>query len=188
MVSTRDAAPAAGAKLTAQDIWNLPEDERGELIDGEMLPMAPVEMDHGGSVMVLGAALLRWSADGHPGLVGAEIGFAPAGSPGTLLAPDVSYFPAEQVPPKGERGGMSPVPPVLAVEVLSPSNSASEIGAKIDLYLTHGVKVVWIVDPRRATVVVHTPDGLTRRLGLGDVLEGGAALPGFALPLAELFA
>ncbi len=92
------------------------------------------------------------------------------------------------LPPRGQRRGFTTAPPVLAVEVLSPGNSASEIGEKVDLYLRHGVRVVWIVDPRRATVVVHTPDGLARRLALGDTLEGGEALPGFALPLAELFA
>ena len=100
----------------------------------------------------------------------------------------MSYYRAGALPPRGQRQGFTTVPPVLAVEVLSPSNSASNIAEKVDLYLAHGVEVAWVVDPRRATVVVHTPDGLARRLAVGDTLEGGAALPGLALPLAELFA
>lgn len=79
-------------------------------------------------------------------------------------------------------------PPVLAVEVLLPGNSATEIAEQVDLCLAHGILVVWVVDPRRATAVVHTPDGLSRRLALGGTLEGGEALPGVALPLAEVFA
>lgn len=182
------ASTATKTRLTAEDVWNLPEDERGELIDGEFLPMTPVDADHGGSVIILGAALLRWSADGHPGTVGTDVGFTPAGAPGLLLAPDVSFYRDGALPPRGQRRGFTTAPPVLAVEVLSPGNSATEIAEKVDLYLAHGVQMVWIVDPRRATAVVHTPDGLARRLALGDTLEGGEALPGFALPLAELFA
>lgn len=182
------ATTATRTGLTAEDIWNLPEDERGELIDGEFVPMAPVDPDHGDSVGALIEAVRRWTRTGHPGVVGAEIGFAPANAPGVLLAPDVSFYRDGVLPPRGQRRGFTTAPPVLAVEVLSPGNSASGIAEKVDLYLKHGVLVVWVVDPRRATVVVHTPDGLARRLALGDTLEGGEALPGFALPLAELFA
>ncbi len=179
---------ATRTRLTAEDVWNLPEDERGELIDGEFLPMAPVDPDHGDSVGALIEALRRWTRTGHPGVVGTEIGFAPAGTEAVLLAPDVSYYRDGVLPPRGQRKGFTAAPPVLAVEVLSPGNSATGIAEKVDLYLHHGVRMVWIVDPRRATVVVHTPDGLARRLALGDTLEGGEALPGFSLPLAELFA
>jgi Uma2 family endonuclease len=188
MVATTGTAPAAGAQLTAQDVWNLPEDERGELIAGEFLPVPPVDADHGDAVGGLVEPLRRWAREQRPGVVGSEIGFAPPGDPPTLLAPDVSYYPADRLPPRGRRPGFTTAPPVLAVEVLSPGNSASDIAEKVDLYLTLGVEVVWVVDPRRAAVVAHTPDGLARRLAMGDVLEGGAALPGFALPLAELFA
>ena len=65
MGATTEPGPAAATKLTAEDVWNLPEDERGELIDGELLPMAPVDFDHGGSVMLLGSALLRSGAARH---------------------------------------------------------------------------------------------------------------------------
>lgn len=183
-------ASAAGTatKLTAADVWNLPEDRRGELIDGEMLPVTPVDADHGDTVGGLIEPLRRWTRAGHPGVVGSEVGFAPPDVPGVLLAPDVSYYPADRLPPRGQRAGFTQSPPVLAVEVLSPGNGASQIAEKVDLYLRHGVLLVWVVDPRRATVVAHTPDGLSRRLAVGDVLDGGEVLPGFSLPLAELFA
>lgn len=182
------ASTATRTGLTAEDIWNLPEDERGELIGGEFLPMTPVDPDHGDAVGALIEALRRWTRTGHPGVVGTEIGFTPAGAAGVLLGPDVSFYRDGVLPPRGQRKGFATPPPVLAVEVLSPGNSATGMAEKVDLYLAHGVLVVWVVDPRRATVVVHTPDGLARRLALGDTLEGGEALPGFSLPLADVFA
>lgn len=55
-------------------------------------------------------------------------------------------------------------------------------------YLRHGVRLVWVVDPRAETVTVHRPDADAFTLGAGDVLDGGDVLPGFILPVADIFA
>lgn len=67
--------------------------------------MTPVDADHGGSAIVLGAAMLRRPADGHPGTVGTEVGFTPPDAPGVLLAPDVSFYREGVLPPRGQRRG-----------------------------------------------------------------------------------
>jgi Uma2 family endonuclease len=54
-------------------------------------------------------------------------------------------------------------------------------------YLDAGVRLVWLVEPRRQIVTVYSADRTARVLTMGDVLEGGDVLPGFALPLADLF-
>jgi hypothetical protein len=79
-----NSAPAAGTTMTAEDVWNLPEDERGELIGGAFMPMAPVDPDHGETVGGLVEPLRRWSRAHRPGVVGSEIGFAPPGEPPTV--------------------------------------------------------------------------------------------------------
>ena len=82
------------------------------------------------------------------------------------------------------------VVPDLVVEVLSESNTPREMAIKLGEYATAGVKLVWYVDPDAKTVTVY-PKGRERGkkvLGVTDTLDGGKVLPGFALPVAELFA
>ncbi len=174
--------------MTAEDVWALPEDDRGELIRGEFLPRAPVEPDHGDTTMAFGQYLRPWVRANAPGLVGAAVGFRLPGVENVLLAPDVAYVREDRLPPPGQRSGFLDLAPDLAVEVLSPSNTASEMNDKILLYLEAGTRLVWVADPRRQTVAVHTPDRVARTLIVGDTLDGGDVLPGFALPLADLFA
>jgi Uma2 family endonuclease len=76
------------------------------------------------------------------------------------------------------------------VEVLSEGNTPREMQIKLGEYAAAGVKLVWYVDPEAKTVTVY-PKGRERGkkvLGEGDTLDGGRVLPGFALPVADLFA
>jgi len=73
--------------------------------------------------------------------------------------------------------------------VLSPGNTVKEMAIKLEEYAKAGVKLVWYVDPERKEVDVY-PKGNPRRkktVGLGGVLDGGDVLPGFTLPVAEIF-
>jgi Uma2 family endonuclease len=76
--------------------------------------------------------------------------------------------------------------PDLAVEVLSPDDRWTEVEAKVDEYLAAGTVRVWVVDARRREVHVFGAGGRSR-LGGEQVLEGEELLPGFRLPLSELF-
>jgi Uma2 family endonuclease len=74
------------------------------------------------------------------------------------------------------------------VEVLGAGNTPGEMARKRQEYFAAGVRLVWLVDPETRTVEMYTdPDQSTVRHE-ADMLEGGAVLPGFALPLRELFA
>ena len=79
------------------------------------------------------------------------------------------------------------VVPDLAVEVVSPSNSASGVVVKLTDYFRAGVGLVWVVYPLEDQVHVWESPSGSRVLTRGDVLDGGAAVPGFRLPLDELF-
>lgn len=108
--------------------------------------------------------------------------------PGRVRVPDVAVtlwerLPNEQVPIVK----ITPIVPHLVVEVLSESNTAQEMEIKRAEYFRTGVLLVWEVDPELRQVAVYTsPHDVTRRL-VGDMLDGGAVLPGFSLPVADIF-
>ena len=109
--------------------------------------------------------------------------------PGLVRIPDVAIaswgcFPDRKRP-------KAPIPelaPDLVVEVLSKSNTKSEMTKKLGEYFGVGVKVVWMVDPRKRTVRVHTAVDQLVLYKEDQTLDGGAVLPGFVLRLNELFA
>lgn len=80
-------------------------------------------------------------------------------------------------------------PPDLAVEVLSPGNTRREMEIKLGEYAKYGVQLVWYVDPARKEVDVFPKARAKGKvtLGVGDTLDGGSVLPGFTLPVAQLF-
>jgi Uma2 family endonuclease len=177
-------------RLTSADLERMPDGDRIELIDGVPLEMVPPDIDHGDAAGLLirriGAFLDAHDPDG---LVGPEIafGFGPDPDPVTVLLPDVAYLRSDRVPPRGERGGVCRIPPDLAVEILSPSNTAVGIEAKVAVYLDGGARMVWVFNPLRRAVTVHLPDRTARTLVEDDVLDGGDVLPGFALPVRDVF-
>ena len=79
------------------------------------------------------------------------------------------------------------VPPVLAVEILSPSDTHEEVVTKIEMYLKFGV-VVWVVDPDLRTVAVYRVDEPPVLFGVGQDLVGDPYLPGFRVAVSRLFA
>jgi Uma2 family endonuclease len=109
--------------------------------------------------------------------------------PDLVRIPDVAFMNWNRIP--GRRRPNVPVPrlvPNLAVEVRSRSNTPGEMAAKRQDYFTAGVELVWEVDPEKRTVAVYTSLTTFTTLTINDTLDGGTVLPGFTLPLAQLFA
>jgi hypothetical protein len=104
------------------------------------------------------------------------------GAAGTR-APDVSYYRA-----RPRTRGIVRDSPDLAVEVLSPDEGPAAVQDKVAEDLAAGVPLVWVVDAAREAVTVHRPGQPAWVLGPADVLPGEEVLPGFRLPLAELWA
>jgi Uma2 family endonuclease len=77
--------------------------------------------------------------------------------------------------------------PDLAVEVVSPHETAQDIWDKVNDYLAAGTPLVWVVYPRSKHVLVYTPDGMARTLQVSDLLQDSGVLPGFSMRVAELF-
>jgi Uma2 family endonuclease len=103
--------------------------------------------------------------------------------------PDVAFVSRERWPlgRRAPREEAWDVVPDLMVEIVSPTNTASEVMQKVNDYRRAGARLVWVVYPVEASVQVYEPDGTGRVLGRDDMLDGGDVLPGFRLPLASLF-
>ena len=116
-----------------------------------------------------------------------EAGFTLERDPGTSVGIDVAYVSAEVAASQNNASTMIEGVPVLAVEVLSPSDTQADISAKIDQYLVAGVKLVWIVDPHFQTVTVHRPDSKPDFFTNDDDLTAEPHLLGFQVAVRQFF-
>ena len=174
--------------MTIEKYAKLPDDGwRYELERGELRRMPAGGMRHGGIGAKLARRLGDFVEDGDLGLVMVETGFIFEIDPPTLKAPDVAFVRAERLPPPEALLLFSHVVPDLAIEVVSPNDEPAEVAAKAEFYLAHGVPLVWVADPAPRTVAVHRPGQEPRVLGVGDTLEGQEVVPGFRLPVADIF-
>ena len=181
---------AATTKLmTAEELLEMPDDGfRYELVRGELVKMAPA--GHMSSFMELrvGARLLDFvEANGLGRAYSSNGGFRLESEPDTVLAPDASFVRQERVEAAGDGDGFFPGPPDLAIEVISPSDRYTEVEAKVAEWLAAGTRMVVVVNPRNRTVHAHTPEDVTE-LTEADTLDGGDVVPGWRLPVADIFA
>ena len=159
---------------------------RVELIDG-ILVEKPMGYREGFLAVWIGTCLNNFVVPRRLGVVGGPDAITRLIGR-QLRLPDVSYYPWTTLPAGATHARVGPVSPALAVEVLSDSNTRAEMERKRREYFASGTLLVWIVDPRTETVAVYTDPTTHTTLTTADTLDGGAVLPGFALPVAELFA
>ncbi len=175
--------------ITADDLLAMAEDgQRRELVKGEVRSMAPAGGEHGRNgarlLVLLGTYVVQ---HGLGEVFAAETGFRVERSPDTVLAPDVSFLTRERWESLERPEAYIDGAPDLAAEVVSPSDSSEEVHEKALRWLEAGVRLLWVVHPRRQTVTVYTPDRRATVLGLEDTLDGGDVVPGFSLPIQQLF-
>ena len=175
--------------MTAESFAALDEDGyRIDLVRGELVRMAAAGFRHGRFAADLAWHLNNFVKPRNLGtVVGAETGFVLARDPDTVLAPDAAFVRADRLPPESEQEGFLSLAPDLVIEVVSRTDRAGRINEKVQEYLAAGVLLVWLLRPRRRTVQVYRADGTSITLTEADTLDGEAVLPGFRLPVADLF-
>jgi Uma2 family endonuclease len=174
--------------MTAEEFARITEIGRFDLIDGELIRVSPAGARQGEIASVFVVALVEQSRR-QPGRVyTAEASFILARNPDVVVVPDAAFVRAERLPPVEERSGFLPLPPDAAVEIVSPLDRMTAVRRKIAEYLDHGTPLVFMVEPRRRAVTAFRPGREPRVYGDGDVLDGEDVLPGFRLPVAQLFA
>ncbi|MBW3539538.1 MAG: Uma2 family endonuclease [Planctomycetes bacterium] len=179
--------PAPGT-ATEKDVLAIHAREKRlyELVDGVLVEKG---MGYAES-MLAGAVISCLRAFVRPrklGLVSGESGMIRLMT-GLVRIPDATFISWDRIP--GRRVPKAPIPPIppnLAVEILSKSNTRAEMRRKLREYFAAGVELVWLIDPRKRTVEVYASPRQRQILTANDVLDGGTVLPGFVLPLAELF-
>lgn len=138
--------------------------------------------------MIVGTELTQFSDEHELGEVfGADGGFVLSRHPLILVAPDVAFVRAENIPLDYDFRTFFPGPPDLAFEARSPSDRPGAVEEKIEKYLANGTKLVWKADPILRLVEVRRPDRPPQTLYIGDTLYGEEILPGFSLPVARIF-
>jgi Uma2 family endonuclease len=108
-------------------------------------------------------------------------------APGLVRIPDLSFITWDRLP--GRESPREPIPdlaPDLAVEVLSAGNTKPEMARKVREYFDAGVRLVWLIDPRKRSARVFSTIEKSALVRADQALDGGAVLPGFVLPLADL--
>ena len=178
-------------KLTYEDYAKTPDDERWELIDGELinreLDMAPsAEEAHQRNQMQLGSRMFFFTYENDLGRVYSDFGVVLSDT--DTVRPDLPFVSKERlhiITDDNVQGA-----PDLVVEIRSPSTARQDWTVKRELYARHGVGEYWLVDPEAATVAVLLLDEgelkVTGVYGEGDTLSS-AVMSGFSIVLADIF-
>jgi Uma2 family endonuclease len=117
----------------------------------------------------------------------AETGFKLASNPDHVRAPDAAFIRRERLEQLGEVEGFWPGAPDLVVEVVSPSDTFLEVQDKVFDWLDAGCRMVVVVTPRKRAVTVYRSLSDVKVLGEADVLDGADVVPGWRLPVKDLF-
>lgn len=171
------------------DLFGMEGTDRHEIVRGVLVTMPPSNFEHSDIALGIAAALRRHvMAHALGRVVGENAGFVLQRNPDTLLAPDAAFVRADRLPPADEREHFLAVVPDLVVEVVSPNDRARDIEEKVQIYLTAGVIVALVVYPRLRQIRAYSRDGSSRLYREDEVLDLDIVVPGFSLPVAEVFA
>ncbi|MBI2298104.1 MAG: Uma2 family endonuclease [Armatimonadetes bacterium] len=180
--------PEAAPLLTAEEFAALPDNGmKQELIAGEVVEMPPASFGHGEVCHAIMRELGLWVKQHHLGRCSTnDPGIVIARGPDTVRAPDGAFYRAGRLPeplviPYPD------IPPDLVVEVVSEHDRHGDVLAKAGQWLSTGVQVVWVAWPSTTRITVYGPGDEIRLLGREDVLTCESLLPGFALPVRDVF-
>ena len=152
--------------------------------------MTPRSFPHSRTEAKIAYLLQRW-LDQQPAAKGlvlsGEAGFRLRREPATNVGIDVAYATAEQMAATSPNASVIEGPPLLAVEIMSPSDTFGDTTRKIETYLRAGVSLVWRVEPTSKFLIVFRPDAPPESFSLGDELTAEPHLPGFRVAVSEIF-
>ena len=173
--------------ITADQLLMMPRDDyQYELVRGELTEKMPPPGElHGDVTGRFSFELRAYSRANRFGAVRDNAGFRLESDPDTVRAPDVAWIApgrrAEPVP------GYPQLTPDLVVEIKSPNDTPRMVAERAQMWLDHGSREVWYGDPERTAVTRYRPGQPPQILGEYDVLDGGDLLPGFSVPVWQLF-
>ena len=178
-----EGAPSASTTMTLEEF--LESDLEGyEYIAGELIPRMPTSLKHSRIsvtlILSLGSHVRENQlGDIHVSSAGFRVGER-------MLIPDIAFVSNSRIP--DDMNKAAPIPPDLAVEVVSPTDVFDRIVSKAFAYLAAGTQLVWVIEPKSETVLVYRSETDIKLLTRNDTLTGEDVVEGFACPVAALFA
>jgi len=179
---------ASMPEITPEDLLRMPDAGNLELVDGQLVEKNVSTL----SALVEGLVFGKIHGHAQPNRLGpvwpGTLGFQCfPDQPKKVRKPDVSFVKAERMTAELWQSGNLPIAPDLAVEVISPNDTAHEVNEKIEEYQQVGVSLIWVIEPELRIVDVYRKNGVNSRLHETDELSGEDVLPGFRCRVAELF-
>jgi Uma2 family endonuclease len=173
--------------LSLDQFLRLPEAKPAlEYIDGKVTQKMAAKRAHSALQNDLAAEIRAFARPRHLGRGYTELRCT---FDGRSLVPDLVFFARGRIP-KDEDGRQVDdvfLPPDLMVEILSPGQTVKNLSIRLNWCVRHGVRLGWLIQPRRRRAYIFRADRSILTLELGQDLDGEDVLPGFRLPLATLF-
>jgi Uma2 family endonuclease len=179
---------ATKPEITLDELLAMDDAAHFELVDGQLVERNMSTL----SCLVEALTFQRVQSHAEPNKLGpvwtGTMGFAYLPDrPRHVRRPDVSFVKAGRMTPELFLTANLPIAPDLAVEVISPNDTAHEVQEKIEEYQQAGVSLIWVIEPELRVVDVYRKNGVNSRLRETDELSGEDVLPGFRCRVAELF-
>ncbi len=161
---------------------------RYELVRGELRKMSPAGHRHGRIAIRIATPLdTHVTANKLGAVYAAETGFWISSDPDTVRAPDVAFVSQRRLDELGDVEGYWPGAPDLVVEVISPSDTYTEVEEKVLEWLEAGARMVVVVNPRKRAVTVYRSLTDIVVLTENDTLDGGDVVPGWTMAVEDIF-
>ncbi len=179
---------ATATLMSVEEFAALPEDgHMHELVKGELLSMPPPHFLHAQIVSAILGPLMEFLRASRLGSAYPEGGFLLSTDPPTIRQPDISVILTERLA-KAPREGYFRGAPDLIFEIVSPSDKAGDLDLKVHQYLAAGASAVAVVYPLTRSIWVHRAAGSPHLFTVGRSIEFPELLPGWSLPVREVFA
>jgi Uma2 family endonuclease len=181
-------AVATSLLLTAEEYLQMPDNGMPtELVRGRRVEMNRPYTEHGFRMIEIAAILRDFTRVKNLGrVVGGDAGVVTRRNPDTVRGPDIAFYSYQRVPEGPTPKGYWPSPE-LVVEILSPTDRWQDLYMKVSEYLDAGVLSVLVVDPIACQVQVYTPNEPVQLWGASENLILSTGLPGFTIPVKDLF-
>lgn len=181
------ASPSQVRLITGEELLGMENLGPCELVKGRIVPMPPAAFDHGEIEVNIGTEIRAFVKANKIGRVsGGEAGIYTHRNPDTVRGADVLFISNERLKQRTSAAFLE-VAPDLVVEILSPSNTMSEMLQKIREYFAIGVRLIWVVDPVPQCVYAYRSLTDVRQFTAEEHLPGDDVLPSFSLPVAKIF-
>jgi Uma2 family endonuclease len=173
--------------LTAEEFAKLPSDgKKYELVKGILVEVCRPKYGHGYVQAIMAYYFNAYLMEHSIGVVTTESGYVTTENPDSVRGPDVAFMSKDRLG-KQVPSDFVNLAPDLVVEIASDSDTVRDLQNKIDEYLAGGTRLIWVFYPWNRTVSVHRQGAMPVTIGVNDVLDGEDVLPGFRLPVNDVF-